>query len=109
MSTDEAAKLFATLKHVLHFIDEDKSGTIDVSEFVTVYKKMHASASEADLESVFKAIDVNQDGSISQDELALYYGMRVSNWDADDGADVSGMSEQQKADLMALAEKATAA
>ena len=103
----EAAKLFSTLKHVIVGLDEDASGTIDVEEFGHAYKKLNAGASDADVATVFKTIDVNGDGSISLEELALYYGMRVTDGQVADGVDISGMSDQQKAELLAL-EKATA-
>lgn len=83
-------------------MDEDHSGTIDIEEFSHAYKRLNESASDADVEAVFYAIDANGDGSISIEELARYYGMTVTSGNVEDGIDISSMTEQQKAELIAL-------
>lgn len=57
------------MSHFLHFVDTDKNGKINYSEFIACSIGESALVREDNLASIFQTLDLNKDGRISVDEL----------------------------------------
>ena len=59
---------------LLHAADTNKDGNISYDEFLTAAFDKHKLVSEENLEKVFGILDIDGDGSISQQELESVFG-----------------------------------
>jgi len=74
MSVEETcAKIFSD-------IDQDGNQTIDLDEFKSYFEQFKDIVlTSGDAEAVFGEIDVNNDGSLTKEELKAYISSRLKN------------------------------
>jgi acetyl-CoA synthetase len=61
------------LREAFHYIDSNRDGRIEVTEFAKLLASLRAGATEQQVRSGFAAIDKDDDGSITFDEFAAWY------------------------------------
>lgn len=59
----------AELKKIIEYVDTDKNGKINYSEFLACCLESSMMQTEAYLEYVFKELDVDRSGKISKNEI----------------------------------------
>lgn len=57
---------------LMQLVDENGDGTLQKNEFDTLMKSLGNAFSDDELKSMFEKADADQDGSVSEEELARY-------------------------------------
>ncbi|EDS45906.1 calmodulin [Culex quinquefasciatus] len=73
----------AEIEQMIHEVDLDGSGTIELNEFYVLMARKHREASSEDeLRQAFKVFDKNEDGFLTVEELSMVmknFGERLSD------------------------------
>jgi len=66
------------LEQMVIMLDSDQDGSVSKDEFKLPYLKMFPTTTPAEFDKTWKKIDKNGDGNLSLQELAAYYGVKLT-------------------------------
>lgn len=76
-TTEILPEKFQLLQELFNLADNDGSGSIDVSELTDLLSKLGLEATPAEVQAMMAAVDIDNSGSISLDELWTLMGPRL--------------------------------
>lgn len=91
-----------TFEQMMEALDKDGDGTVTKDEFKIPWMKLFPKLNNADFEKAWKTIDSNEDGNLSLQELAVYYGFNLSPSANRAGKGTDEMTDEQILEALQL-------